>query len=244
NWAGGNLTAASGTDNFNRADGPLGSNWTRSPGNTESGAIRSNTVGMEDSSATRRADWYNATSFSSDQYSQVYLSVLPATTGGATVRMQSGADSYYGAGFDNNNNNNSNGTYLCRIWVYINGIPTSLAVDSTCHIAAGDTLRLEAQGSTLRFYQNSVLKLTATSTLLTGGSPGFEFIHNVNGSPVLDNWAGGNMTAASGTDNFNRADGPLGSNWTRSPGNTEYGSIRSNTVGMEDSSATRRADSY
>lgn len=184
----------SAADNFNRPDGPVGPNWTNqgSP-YTILGAIRSNTLGMDSQFTSRRAGHYNAMTFASDQYSQVLISVLPRWTAGAAVRMQDSSDSYYAAGFDNNNYSTANGTEKCRIWKYINHVPSSLAVDPGCHIHQGDTLRLEVKGSTLSFYQNGVLTLTAVDTSLTGGSPGYEFIHNVNGSPVLDNWGGGNL---------------------------------------------------
>ena len=87
----------------------------------------------------------------------------------------------------------SNGTEKCRIWKYTNHVPSSLAVDPGCHVKAGDTLRLEMKGSTLQFYLNGVVRLTATDTAWTAGNPGYEFVHNVNGSPVLDNWGGGNL---------------------------------------------------
>lgn len=186
--------AGSAADDFNRPDGPLGSNWTnQAAGYTILGAIRSDTVGMESPYTSRRAGYYNALTFNGDQYSQVLVSVLPRWTAGAAVRMQPDSDSYYAGGFDNNNFSTSNGTEKCRIWKYTNHVPSSVAVDPGCHVTAGDTLRLEVKGSTLQFYLNGVVRLTATDTALTGGNPGYEFIHNVDGSPVLDNWGGGNL---------------------------------------------------
>jgi hypothetical protein len=182
------------TDNFDRADGPLGSNWTnQGPGFTLTGEIRSNRLAMESPFTSRRAARYTAVTFAGDHSSQVSVSVLARWMAGAAVRMQSNADTYYAAGFDNNNYSISDGANKCRIWKYLNHVPSSLAVDSSCHVAAGDTLRLEARGSTLRFYQNGALRLTATDTSLSGGSPGFEFAHDVDGSPVLDDWAGADL---------------------------------------------------
>ncbi|OLD70057.1 MAG: hypothetical protein AUI45_05695 [Acidobacteria bacterium 13_1_40CM_2_56_11] len=56
------------------------------------------------------------------------------------------------------------------------------------YIAAGVT-----QGSSLRFYQ------WRTSTygerpLDTSAAPGFELVNNLKGPPVVDDWAGGNLT--------------------------------------------------
>ena len=127
------------------------------------------------------------------EVARIVVSVLARWTTGAAVRMQSNGDSYYAAGFDNNNYSTADGSEKCRIWKYVNHAPTSLAVDAGCHIAAGDTLRLEVRGTTLRLYQNGVLKLTAIDASLTGGGPGFEFAHDVDGSRVLDDWAGADL---------------------------------------------------
>src|SRR2546427_11917434 len=116
----------------------------------------------------------------------------------AAVRMQTGAASYYAGGFDNNN---FPGVNRCRIVKYTNGVPPLLAVDANCTIAVGDTIKLEVQGTTptttLRLYQNGVLKLTATDSTspYTSGSPGFTFTFNQNNASVVDDWAGGNLSS-------------------------------------------------
>jgi len=186
-------TTNSATDDFDRPNGQLGSNWVnQKTGSTDTGTIYSNALADEDAFTSRRAAHYVGATFNSDQYSQIYVTALPKLTAAATVRMQSGnVDSYYAAGFDNNNFTTSNGTEKCRIWKWINGSVSSIAVDITCHVFSGDTLKLTVSGTTLTFYKNGTQVLTVTDSSLSGGSPGYEFAHNASNVVLLDNWAGG-----------------------------------------------------
>jgi len=191
--------ANSASDNFNRPDGPLGPNWSGSAGGTSTiPVIRSNRAGTDSAFTSNRTARYSAITFASDQYSQIYLPGPLHLIAMAAVRMQTGADSYYAGGFDNNN---FQGVNRCRIVKYTNGVPALLAVDVNCTIAVGDRIKLKVQGNTLQLYVKTptdldyVLKLTTTDSTYTSGSPGFTFTFNQNNASVVDDWAGGNLSS-------------------------------------------------
>src|SRR5215469_9359613 len=89
------------TDNFARANGSLGSNWTAT---SDGGLTISN--GQAVGSAGNAGDMWTANSFTSDQYSQVMLTSTQLTATqwvGPTVRAQnSGQNAYVAIYFWNN----------------------------------------------------------------------------------------------------------------------------------------------
>jgi hypothetical protein len=168
-------------DNFNRANGAIGSNWT-----VQTGGINVNSNSVVGTSSTNNWAFYSAANLpvSADQFAEISLpSAVPAGGGaGPGVRMSS-----TGSGADNYNcHPNNNTLYLERVLNGASGILTSVANTS----AAGDVIRLEVVGNTLNCYYNGVLKLTATDNNLTAGSPGIELF---NTAATLDNWTGGNL---------------------------------------------------
>ena len=184
-------TLGTASDDFNRPDGPLGPNWSGSSVCCRSviPVIRANRAGTNDVSTTNRTARYTGIAWGPAHSSQITLAPTIFGIAAAIVRMQT-TDSFYAGGFDNGDFNNSGGTYRCRIFKYTYGVPSSLQLDNTCVVNPGDTLKLEAQGTTLRFYLNGILKLTATDTSYTSGAPGFIFNYNQADASVVDNWVG------------------------------------------------------
>lgn len=79
------------TDNFNRTDeNPIAGNWTNRHNSIQ---IATNVVGGVTAAAWNTAYW-NADTFSTEQYSQVVLSTFTDYIG-ASVRVQSGDATYY-----------------------------------------------------------------------------------------------------------------------------------------------------
>src|SRR6185369_16757960 len=60
------------TDDFNRADGPLGASWTKPPASEHNLAIVNNQVAVDIEQSHNYAFW-SADGFSEDQYSQVAM---------------------------------------------------------------------------------------------------------------------------------------------------------------------------
>jgi hypothetical protein len=177
----GTLTAS---DDFNRANGALGGNWTAMSDGAMS--ISSQVVAggnSGQSGATRTAETY-----ASSQYSEVQVTSTQLTGGqwiGPAVRSQnSGQNLYLGIYFWNS------GSPQLRLYERASGSFTQLgSTFSTGALAAGATLRLTAAGSTISFLLNGSPAITVSDTSLTGGAPGIMAF----GTARADNWAGGNI---------------------------------------------------
>ncbi len=178
---------ADAADNFNRADGTLGANWS----DTADGglAIASDEVAGTNPGGNSGDTW-TATSFSSDQYSQIDVSATPLTGGqwiGVGVRTQnSGADGYYGI-YDWNGGSPQLMLFKRTTDGGWQQLGSSYASGT---LPAGTKLKLEAAGSGLYLLENGVVRVSAVDTGLAGGAPAIM----ANGTATADNWAGGNTT--------------------------------------------------
>ena len=182
-------TSASGSDDFNRADGSLGPNWTNI---SDGGLAISSQTAAGTAAAANSGDIRTAEAYPSDQYSQVEVTSTQLTGGqwiGPMVRAQSsGQNAYVGIYYWNFGSpelmlfKRSGGG-----WIQLGGI------FSSGPLAAGAQLQLKAVGSTVslpaerRSAHNSHGYRRAT-----GGAPGIMSY----GTGRVDNWAGG---SASGT---------------------------------------------
>jgi hypothetical protein len=181
---------ASVSDDFGRADGGLGGNWTTVAG-TAAPEISGGMV-VAGSPGRLNSAYWSADTFGADQYAQA---TLPASSGwslgpGIAVRL-SGATGYvlwYG---------NSPGTV--SIWRMDGaGSWTQLASSSgTLTVAAAsDVWRLEAVGSTISGYQNGKLVVQTTDSAYDSGSPGVWLYYSAN---EIADWSGGDVGSGSFT---------------------------------------------
>jgi hypothetical protein len=181
-------TGGSGTlpasDDFNRANGALGGNWTA----ISDGAMTISSQVVTGGNAGQSGDIRTAEAYSSSQYSQVQVTSTQLTGGqwiGPAVRAQSsGQSQYLGMYFWNN------GSPQLRVYKRTAGNWAQLGSSvATSGLAAGATLRLTATGSTISFLLNGAPVITVTDTSLTGGAPGITAF----GTAHVDNWTGGNV---------------------------------------------------
>ena len=178
----------SASDNFNRANGNLGANWTDM---TDGGLAISSQV-VVGTNGAYSGDIRTGETYASDQSSQIEVTSTQLSGGqwiGAGVRAQnSGQSLYLGLYFWNNGNPE------LMLFKRISGNWTQLGASSfQGALAAGTQLTLSVSGSTLSFSQNGVVRITATDTSLTGGAPAVMAF----GTPQGDNWVGvsGNSSA-------------------------------------------------
>ena len=199
NWSAGLNTAplpltALASDNFNRANAPnLGPNWAIGPGyfplQILNDQIESGGQGQAPG-AGHGKEYYTAVAFPSDQWSQAQVIAATNDVNGAMVRYQGSADTH-DVGFVSTIG--PAGTCSVSIDRDINGIPVVLATDSThCAVAAGDYVRLQAQGPLLSYIDvtTGALLLSTLDPQITGGSPGWS-LNPVGGTPTAANWSGG-----------------------------------------------------
>ena len=176
-------SAGSGSDNFNRADGPLGANWT----DMSDGGLAISSQAVAGTSATGTSgDMRTAESYSSNQYSQVEVTSTQLTGTqwiGPAVRTQNGGQDGYLGIYDWNNGNPE-----LMLFMRSGGNWTQLgSTYSSGPLAAGTQLKLMVVGSTLSFLENGVERIAVYDNSLTGGAPGIM----ANGTGTADNWSGG-----------------------------------------------------
>src|SRR5690348_2440073 len=180
--------ATLGSDNFNRANGAVGTGWAA----ISDGAMTISSQQVIGKVNTNTGEIRTAETYPSDQFSQIQVTST-ALSGGqwiaAAVRMQSsGQNAYAGLYYWNFGSpelmlfKRSGGA-----WTQLGGVYNSGA------LAAGTQLQLTAVGSTISFLQNGVQRLSVTDTSLTGGAPGIMAF----GNSTADNWSGGSGTATS-----------------------------------------------
>lgn len=168
-------------DNFNRADGALGANWTILVG-TNPYSIISNVAATNGASA-ENCTVYNAFSPAANQWAEVTVT-------------QVGADAYVGPAVRGSGTSwyviygDSGNRALYRI---VSGTPTSLASSAT-GFAVNDVIRLEVEGTTLRAYVNGVLWTSVTDSSLASGSTGMA-TWSTSTSGRVDNFTADNIAA-------------------------------------------------
>ena len=175
------------TDDFNRTNAnPAGGNWTTLK-DLSAIQVSSNTV--KGTSGESDAIW-NADSFGNDQYSQITLvtndndgwrwGVLVRGAGAsATTAYVLRANTWSAEG--------------CGLSSWVAGSLSLLQTVSQI-IGAGTVIRLEAQGTTLRIYDDGVqIGTDQTNSSIASGSAGISML---NTTAAADNWEGGNLAVS------------------------------------------------
>jgi hypothetical protein len=179
-------SSSTATDDFNRADGGLGPNWTA----VADGGLSISSQAVLGSSATA-GDIRTGESYASDQSSQVQLTSAQLSGGqwvGPAVRMQNGGQNQYlGIYFWNS------GTQELRLYKRSAGTWVQLGSSySSGPLTAGTQLQVTAVGSTISFLQNGVTRISVTDTSFTGGAPGIMTF----GAAQADSWVGTGVTGS------------------------------------------------
>lgn len=176
-------------DDFNRADGSLGSNWTTVTSMDPLAVAGNECIGTN--SGSHNVAYWSANSFDDDQFSEMTVgaaAVGPGTTyWGPVVRAQVGAQSFYVMYV----NNSAVGVTIYR-WQA--GSATQIDGGGVAPTVAtpGDVLRLEIVGNALTAYVNGVARATATDSTFASGYPGI----NIFRDGTADNWTGGPTVTA------------------------------------------------
>ncbi len=185
------------SDNFNRANGTLGSDWAQLNTNDGELEIISNAVHAPYSNMVY-ARWVGAGTFDDDQYAEVVMSGFASNNDRLGVAVRCSADTnatrdaYLFYVHDNG------GTPAWRLDKVVNGTTTNLA-NSTAAFVATDLLSMEVEGTTIRVYRNSTqLGSDVTDSALATGKPGV-CGYQSGGGLRLDDWTGGDITAGAPT---------------------------------------------
>jgi Putative esterase len=181
--------ASSASDNFNRANGGLGPNWTA----FSDGALSIVSDQVMGSSSSDEGDFWSAQSFGSDQFSQITVTSTPLSSGqwiAAAARVQNGGQNgYFGLYFWNF------GSPELMLFKRSGGAWTELGAYSSGALSAGTQVQVLAVGSSISLLQNGVQRVAVTDSSITGGAPGIM----ASGASTAGNWSGGDAAAAGGT---------------------------------------------
>lgn len=180
---------ASFSDDFNRADGALGSNWVSTTGHSNcvifSNAVRSDTAGPRSLNAVATA----TATFTADHEAQVTFTALGGSDfGGVGVRIDATAGTGYIIRCDGGN---ASGRRIHRI---NQNTITQIGLVNV-PLVANDVVRLRASGTTISVYVNNVLIDSVTDTTYTTGQPGIFYDYQNNRVTRLDNYSATDLTS-------------------------------------------------
>lgn len=177
------------TDDFNRADqNPITGNWTTGLSGWGSNNLRILSLALGDASTSDAAAYWNANSFSNDQFSSIKFSVINTNDQplGPCVRMDGTAKTAYccnAAGGGSNEN----------IIKFSAGTFTQLATQNVTNVATGDLLRCEVQGSNISWVLNGVTAFTTPDPDIISGNLGIALSDS---SVAINFWQGGDLSSA------------------------------------------------
>lgn len=178
------------TDNFNRSNGGLGSNWTDCPDEGYTPKISSNVVVSSAGFGDAAAFW-GANSFNNDHYSKMKLNVVNDGVNGDTysgLMVRASTSDWVQCTKEGQN-------LFFSIYWYNSGAYTEIAGGSGTPFTDGNTYIFDAVGSTFSLYESDGTTLIMSGTNISApssGKPGF----NVSRSgDSLDDWEGGNITS-------------------------------------------------
>lgn len=174
------LSGAQVSDNFNRANGALGANWTTTAGTF---AIVSNQATVTAVATNIALAAYTGTTFANNQYAQVQWLGGGGWGGALCIRCSNSAITGYVL-------SGVSGT-ASILYKFVAGTSTVLASGGPA-FTLNDVIRLEAVGTAITAYKNGTVILTATDSSITSGYPGIGGINFVGG--ILDGFYGGNLS--------------------------------------------------
>ena len=187
------------TDNFNRAnETPLASPWTRAGTGTAFNLV-SNAL-TKPTNPDDAYMYYSGAAATGDQFAQAKQVVKPTNNDwGPAVRVQGASGSATFAGYFFDDYDGPGGPQIGR---HLNGSFTAITSWGVSgNSVAGDILRIEATGSTIKAFVNGTqYQSSATDSLVTGGQPGI-FWYEPSGT--LDDWSGGDLTTAKSSSDTN-----------------------------------------
>ena len=206
-------------DDFNRADGELGPNWTQDLAWGNGAGLVGGKLAADQGS--EGAYYWTAGSVDADQYGQITITGPVSDWVGVAVRASMPFQGYWAAV-------KSDGAHL---YVFVNGSHHEIGKDPTAW-TTGDMLRLEvrtvaASTARLSVLRNGEVLFTydETTAFIADGHPGVG-VYAISAPLAVDDWSGGSLGASppppppppvtsSVFDDFNRVDGGLGPNWTQ-----------------------------
>src|ERR1700691_2453746 len=170
------------SDNFNRANGGLGSNWTTLGGTTAPQIV--NNTAQPGSAGTLNSAYWSASTFGSNQYAAASFPNSSGTNYGPAIAVRLSNSTGYFLWYGNSDDTVS-------IWRMDSSSSwTELKASAELTVSPTDVWQLQAVGSTLTGYQNGKQVVTTTDSNYTTGAPGIWMYYATN---QITNWSGGDV---------------------------------------------------
>jgi hypothetical protein len=191
------------TDDFNRADGPVGSDWSyirNTAWTADPPDIASNTLTARANTGNYQVcRWNGSGTFTDDQYAKLEVGGLGYYGNGyrqgvvarCSADQDTAADYYAYYIYDDASSNRT-----AILFKVVNGTYTALDTSTANAWANGDTIEIEVEGTTVRGLKNGTELVSVTDSDLSTGKPGFAIGGEGGGPPNADNWEGGNLASA------------------------------------------------
>ena len=189
-------------DNFNRANAlDLGASWDA--GYTDQWGANTNLqiVGnrVRATTASRDAtETYTGVALSNNQWAQVTVATVTGTGAMAPRLLLRFSAPGTKTGYEFALGRGGIG-FTSRIGRWNAGVFTQLAAENSTAWVAGDVLRAEADGTTLRLYRNNGLVLVTTDAVIASGRAGITIYAATIADVELDDFSAGNLTAVPDT---------------------------------------------
>ena len=181
------------SDNFNRANGSLGSSWSTLT-SKNAPAIVSNAVELS-SEANDCGAVYTAVAWPNDQWVSWQVNVLNYADSeiNGLLRCSTSAFTCYLADIFGPFGSSAAFSVSRRAA----GASTAIQAKTTITVSASDVFVFGVQGSTLTLWQNGSLIWTGSDNNISSGSPGFLLYSNAEtvSDTVMGPWAGGNYNS-------------------------------------------------
>ena len=184
-------------DNFNRANAPdLGPSWDA--GYTDQWGANTNLqiIGnrVRATTASRDAtETYTGVALSNNQWAQVTLATATGTRVMAPRLLLRFSASGVKSGYELALGRGGIG-FTSRIGRWNAGVFRQLAAENSTAWVAGDVLRAEVEGTTLRLYRNNGLVLVTTDATMASGRAGLTIYAATLAEVELDDFSAGNLT--------------------------------------------------
>jgi hypothetical protein len=176
--------AATVSDNFNRANGGLGANWTTVSGTSAPQVV--NNTAQPGTPGTLNSAYWSANTFGGNQYAAASFPSSSGSNYGPAIAVRLSSSKGYMLWYGNTANTVS-------IWRMDSSSSwVQLKASAKLTISATDAWQLQAVGSTLTGYQNGKQVVTTTDTHYTTGAPGIWMFYAAN---QITNWSGGDVAA-------------------------------------------------
>lgn len=179
------------TDDFNRADGAVGANWTTNALYSAM-QITSNKCGRTDAHGDGIVGgYYTAISWPNDHYSQCKITAS-GTRVNVGVRVVNNSGEFDGYVFEVK----FTGTATRSILKYTHGVGYTSLTSGSVAVSLNDVLYLEVQGTNLVAKVNGTTVLSVSDSSFSSGNAGIPRIGAEDTVESVDDWAGGDFLAA------------------------------------------------